>query len=136
MAKFLDHAVSEDSYLQSIECADPRKFDLATDAEVYEAADLVKAASTTTKKALEATEVSTGNNWNPTGIMFDPVCRAIVRPCTGWLRDWMHMLAVAGVANTEVMQMCKAQGKRSDVVYDNRILLLMAFAKKHWQSGP
>lgn len=108
IVKFLDDAVSEDSYLQSIDCADPVKFDLATDADVYEAADIVRAASRTTKKALEAAELATGIHWNQTGIMFDPACRAIVRPCTGWLRDWMHMLCVAGVANTEVMQVCKA----------------------------
>jgi len=108
VVSFLSHAVSEHSYLQSIECADPSKFDAATDAEVYEAADMVRAASGRTKKELANIETATGIHWAPNGLLFDAQCRAIVRPCTGWLRDWMHVLTVSGVANTEVMQLCLA----------------------------
>ena len=108
IVKFLDHAVAENSYLQSIDCADASKFDRSTDAEIYEAADIVRAASGRTRKELESLEMTTGIHWEPHGIMFHPECRRIVKPVTGWLRDWMHMLAVSGVANTEVMQLCLA----------------------------
>ena len=108
IVNFLAHAVTEDSYLQGIDCHDSSRFDKATDADVYVRVDMVRDASTKTRRELELAEISTGIHYEPHGILYSNVCREFVRPVSGWLRDWMHMLAVSGCANVEIMQLCLA----------------------------
>lgn len=106
IVQFID--VSGDPYLQNI-AAMPDKFDKATDDDIWEAADmLARTASGGTKAELERQEQSLGLNYVPSGIMYDERCRQHVRPVTGWLRDYMHVFLVSGIANIEVQQMVGA----------------------------
>ena len=81
----------------------------ACDADVWRAADRVKhLAATGQKKELELVQQASGLTYDKDGILYDDSLRDIVKPVSGWFRDWMHVLCVSGVANTELQQMLAA----------------------------
>ena len=97
--------VTPTSYLQGIE-APPSKFDRASDEEVWCMADKLRDISATgTRKLLNDSETALGLNFSENSLLFDQELRSMVKPVTGWIRDWMHMLCIGGVANIEVEQM-------------------------------
>ena len=97
IVQFLD--VSQDPYLCDIATL-PDRFDSATDGDIWAiAAKLSTTASGGTRADLERQEQSFGLNYEPCGIMFDDRCRRHVKPVTGWLRDYLHVFLVSGIAN-------------------------------------
>ena len=109
IVNFMEVATAaEDSYLQRISCEDPRKFDRATDDDIFQLVEIVRAAAARSNTECDKAEVATGIHHEPHGLLFSDECRSFIRPNTGWLRDWMHVLLVSGVANSEVMQLCLA----------------------------
>lgn len=105
IVQFLEGSTTATSYLQGL--AAPRtKFDAASDADVYLMVDRIRqVAETGTRHELAEIQKALGINYDPDAILFDTSLRGIVRPVTGWIRDWMHMMCVAGVANVEVEQL-------------------------------
>ena len=105
VVQFLDHVLEEDGYLVSVKCPHPARFVKSSDANVFEAADRLKRAKAhMTKAAFEHLEQELGLHNVPGGILYDDHCRSLVRPVTGWYRDWMHVMAVAGCGNIELEQ--------------------------------
>ena len=102
--QFVDEFVDGTGYLQCISCTDPSKFDKSADEFVYAIVDKLSTLSGGTKKALAEAEQNLGLNYVPDGMLWDAQCRNHVRPVTGWLRDWMHVMSVSGCANIEIQQ--------------------------------
>ena len=86
----------------------PRDIVPASDADVFKMADMVAAASAGPKARLAELEQRLGINHDPEGIMFCDDLRPLLKPVSGWFRDFMHVLCVGGVANIEVQQVVKA----------------------------
>ena len=106
VCQFLDDEIAGHAYLVSISCSQRSRFDLCSDAEVYIMVDeLCAIAARGVQAALEQAEQKFGINFVPEGLLFDRSLRQVVRPISGWLRDWMHMMLVQGCANIEVEQM-------------------------------
>ena len=98
--------LDEGSFLKSARCPDPSLFVRNTDAEVYEAADLLRdAARAGIAAEVAKLEKASGIVFDEHSLLFDAHCRTFVRPVTGWLRDWMHIFAVGGCANIEIEQL-------------------------------
>ena len=104
IVQHLDGSITAASYLQGI-AASRAQFDRATDEDIFAMVNRLRVIATTGSKAdLERAEKAFGINYDPNSILFDRDLKGIVRPVTGWIRDWMHMLCVAGVGNIEVEQ--------------------------------
>ena len=112
LIQFIDSTVLEaDDYLVGIGCANPARFDRASDREIYEAVDMLTAAAAHQSRSdLELLEQTLGLHHEPHGILFDAHCRSLVGPVNGYLRDWMHMLSVSGIANIEIEQVVHSLG--------------------------
>jgi hypothetical protein len=110
VCQFLDDVIpAHAGYLVSFKCSDRHRFDKSTDAEVYEIVDeLIRIAATNNPDDLKAAEQTHGLHYEPDGLLFDMSLRGIVKPVTGWFRDWMHVMAVSGCANIEIMQIVHA----------------------------
>ena len=105
VVQFLDNVLDDDSYLVSVKCPHVARFAKSTDANVFEAADQLKRAKPhSTRAAFENLEQSLGLHYVPGGVLYDEHCRSLVRPVTGWFRDFMHVMTVAGCANIELEQ--------------------------------
>lgn len=109
VCQFLDDVVDGTGYLVSFKSTDRARFDSCSDAEVYHIVDeLKRIAATGARAELAVAEQLHGLNFEPGGILFDPSLRAVVKPTTGWFRDWMHVMAVSGCANMEIEQVVHA----------------------------
>ena len=97
--------VTPESYLQGID-APPEKFDRATDDDIWDMAERLREVSVHgTRQQLDDIEKAYGLNYCERSVLFDAGLRNLCRPVSGWVRDWMQMLAIQGVANIEVEQM-------------------------------
>ena len=122
--------VSSDEVLQDL-AAWPEHFVVASDADIWAAADRLKSmVGTTTSKEFALAEQALGLNYAPQGLMYDDRCRQLARPVTGWLRDWMHMLVVSGVANIEVQQVVLALRSRHCPILRPSVTLVCAQGSK------
>jgi hypothetical protein len=109
VCQFLDDVITGPGYLVSFKCPDRHRFDKCSDADVYESVDeIVRIAATNIPADLQVAEQTHGINYEPSGLLFDTSLRGIVKPVTGWFRDWMHVMAVSGCANMEIEQIVHA----------------------------
>ena len=109
VVQHMDEFLEPDGYLVSVKTADPSRFDSATDDDVFEMADHLRArVGVGSKQAFEDLQQHLGLNYVADGILYDGHCRQLVRPVSGWYRDWMHVMCVAGVANIELEQVIHA----------------------------
>lgn len=105
VVQFLDEEVAADPYLVSFRCCDKHKFDACSDNEVYQMVDeLERIATTRPASELTLAQQTFGLNYEVEGLLFDRSLRETVKPISHWLRDWMHVMCVAGCANIEVEQ--------------------------------
>ena len=109
------------SYLQGI-AASPSSFDPATDEEVWAMADRLRQINADGSRAdLHEAEMAYGLNYCQNSLLFDQELRNLVKPVSGWVRDWMHMLCIGGVANIELEQMLgvlKENNVRPEMITD------------------
>lgn len=95
-----------EGYLVGIDEVDSRLFDLHTDESVFQAADVLAEASRSLGDAdLAALEVAMGVHHVPDGVLLDQHLRGLVRPITGTIWDWMHILLVHGTGSLEVQSL-------------------------------
>ena len=112
IVQFLQDSITSATYLQGID-AQRSKFDRATDAEVFQAVDMLRGIAVEGPRSrLERAERACGINHEPNSLLYDDSLRSIVRPISGWIRDWMHMLCVSGVANCELEQLLGVLNRR------------------------
>ena len=105
IVQFMDDTLEPDGYLVSVKSHDRSRFDAATDSDVFEMADHLRASHNhISKTAFEDLEQALGLHFIPSGVLYDQHCRSLVRPVKGWFRDWMHVMTVQGVANVELEQ--------------------------------
>lgn len=81
----------------TIRCTDKRKIVYHTDASLNECYDAIVAAAPADRGMLEK---SFGLKYNAQGLMHN--CRAIYKPVSHTIRDWMHMLVSGGMANVQL----------------------------------
>ena len=112
LCQFIDPGVmASQHYLIGIDCPTPANFDRASDSEIYDMVDMLKDyAANRSNQELMLLEQTTGLHYEPHGLLYDEHCRSFVLPVSGYLRDWMHMLAVSGVANVELEQLVRVLG--------------------------
>ena len=140
VVQFMDNLLTDDDYLVSVKTANPARFDRATDADIFALADRLRHdVGILSKGAFESLEQSMGLHFVPSGVLYDEHCRSLVRPVTGWFRDWMHVMAVQGVANIEIEQVVhqlRHENVRPSMITDffDQIRLPKAAAKvdKDW----
>lgn len=81
-----------------IDCLDQGRFQLATNANVWEAVDKLKAASSNqSKTAFAKTSQAYGFNHNPQGLLLDLELRRRLRPISTWTFDWAHIYLNHGI---------------------------------------
>ena len=90
----------------SIRCADERLLDMHTDDSFVEAYDLIANEPDPDEQNLLAQCL--GIKVNPFGLLNDPYIRAMYKPCSHRLRDWMHILVGNGLANIQVAMVVRA----------------------------
>ena len=134
IVQFLGSVVDGTSYLQNITCPHKDKFDRSTDAEVYQVVD--KLAAAVDPEEIADLEQTLGVNCELSGMLFDVECRKHVLPISHWLRDWMHVMCVAGCANIEIQQVLlilKAAGiaPASVSTYCSHFVMPKAHTKVH-----
>lgn len=89
--------------LQSLRCADPSLFGLASDADWWRKADILEAAAATHSKARMAElQTAVGFNYSPEGVLWDRALRPWVRPTNVFTYDSMHVFLSNGIAQVEV----------------------------------
>ena len=76
---------------------------------VYE---LERIATTRPASELALAQQTFGLNYEVEGLLFDRSLRETVKPISHWLRDWMHVMCVAGCANIEVEQIVNLEEQR------------------------
>ena len=81
-----------------ISCTDRNLFVPHSNESIYGAYDRIAAAP---EAEVEELQKLYGINLNPGGIINNQYVRSFFRPRDHMLRDWMHMLVNAGVANIE-----------------------------------
>jgi hypothetical protein len=97
-----------DSYCKHVARALPDSFDPQTDAEFWEACDMIETeylswqAGNTTKGAFKKLQIRLGITYDPDSLVYDRYLRGIIGP-SSVLFDWMHsLLASGGMAQFEV----------------------------------
>ena len=100
----------ESGYMIDITCHVFTKFDLATDAEVWEKHDMLTAARAAgiTKGRLDEMEKDMGQKLVDGGILEDVPLREVVGPVTSNRYDSLHCLAANGTCHSEVTLLLKA----------------------------
>ena len=95
--------VNNNGYLQPLWCCDYEKFDLHTNASIYEAVDLLRAQKNVLNKSkFDELQKFLGINYDEESLLFCDELRTIVQPRDACIRDWMHTLVSGGVAGTEI----------------------------------
>ena len=106
---FSKHSDLEDDYVVTISCADQKRFDPCTDADVWAQWDKLAAEKPRlSAKEFDAQSKACGLNYNVHGLLGDVRLRSIVRPVSGNSNDWMHAVMANGVANLEVHHILRA----------------------------
>ena len=93
-----DHAGSKLEGHVDITCTDKDKFSAMTDAELYEASDIVHAAAPN-KRSTQAT--NWGVNYNPNGVLQSALVRSRMRP-TRTRFDRLHVFESNGISAMEI----------------------------------
>ena len=105
ICQYLDNQIQGHPVLRPLHCLNRSEFGTSTDADIYAIVDMLEHTATSgTQAQLALLEQSSGVNYEPTGVLFDRHCRSFVKPATGFLRDWMHVLLVGGLFNIEIQQ--------------------------------
>ena len=92
--------------LVPVSCSSYAMLQFHTNESVYAMADRLEAAQgTLDDDAIHLLEQDYGVKYNAHGVLYDRQLRTVYRPIDHVLRDWMHMLANSGVANTEIALM-------------------------------
>jgi len=104
VCRFLDEQIAEHSYLVGLRCPQRHRFDVCSDAEVYEMVDELERVAVARPAGLKDMQQTFGLNYEPEGILFDRTLRGVVKPASGWYHDWMHVTSVSGCANVELEQ--------------------------------
>ena len=88
--------VGGDPYLADLSAL-PNEFRPASDDAIWAAADHLRDMHMRSNaRDFAFLEQVTGINYTPDGLLFDDRCRGLVKPVSGWLQDWMHVLCVQG----------------------------------------
>ena len=88
--------------LVPITCTDMTKLIFHTNESAFAMADRIAAShGVLSNKAFEQLQQNLGLNVNPDGLIYDKSLRHVYRPIDHVIRDWMHVIANAGVGNTE-----------------------------------
>ena len=91
--------------LVNLQCADRTRFVANTNAAVFEMVDnLEHTAHNSTPAVLKRQQQRYGMNYTRNGIMYNRALRdtGIYKPVDHCIRDWMHTLANAGLANVHI----------------------------------
>ena len=98
-----DLAHKRAGYLLEITSPEVERFDVATDADMYEAMGILSRAQPgLTKTAFKQLQQSIGYNFNPDGVLADSGLVPHVRPSSCLTYDSMHCLLSNGVMSLEV----------------------------------
>jgi hypothetical protein len=123
-------------YIQSIECVDTSLFDQITDSDFFDCIDFLRRAKNTkSKKDFALIEQALGINFDADSLPFDDELRPMLKPVSGYLRDWMHTLCSHGTACSElalIMAKLKAEGVTLQQVRD----YAMCFTLPKWMPQP
>ena len=125
----------EDDYLVTVACADPTKFDLMTDDDVWRSHDLLAAAANrgATRAELDELQTALGFSLNPHGVLADVELRAHVLPRTCLLRDSMHVTLANGLMGLEIGLLLRAL---ADSVPNFSFAVLRTLAGAPWRWSP
>lgn len=97
-----------DDYFLEISSCEVGKFQSSSDAEIFEAVDsLLLAHGRVSEKRLEQMETELGFNYEPDGLLANPVARSVLPPSRN-LNDGMHCYFSNGVASWEVARYTQA----------------------------
>ena len=93
----------ETGYLVEITCSDGGRFDLASDQDLFDVADLLQRSRGTMRVgAFKKLEMSTGFNHNERGVLADTELRPHSRPASSLTFDPMHCIWSNGIVSVEV----------------------------------
>ena len=97
-----DEAAAGSEYLEPLSCPDPRRFDLASDADLWEKADSLQAQKDRlSRSAFEQLQKAYGISFAPEGLLWDMELRRHVRPRSILSFDAMHCVLSNGIAQNE-----------------------------------
>ena len=97
MARTTVEALRADPYLFHFSTAVPENFDLNTDAQVYEQADILQnLVGQIAPQNFKKIEIAFGMRYEAAAVMFVPRVRRHIRPATGTIYDWMHSIVASG----------------------------------------
>lgn len=100
-------------YLVDLGSPDHRRCDFASDAEIWEIADLLQAAKPEkTARQFAELQQSAGFNHNPVGVLSDPQLRAHFLPSSITTFDAMHCIFANGTASVEAflfLRQCRTE---------------------------
>lgn len=89
------------TYLRHMSCSSPDLFDAASDADIWEKADVLTLNSGGAKTKLQQMQKVFGLNFSPHGILFDKPLRTYIRPASCITFDSMHALVSNGIVEVE-----------------------------------
>ena len=124
------------AYLVNISCADPLRFDQATDEDVWRTYEILEAThrSGVSKARLAEMQTQMGFNLNQHGVLADLELRDHVRPCSCLLRDSMHTFLAGGIVNSEIGLLLGAIAECTPG-FTFQVLKALAEADWHWFPG-
>ena len=84
-------------------CSDVTRFTKRTNAEIFAIADdLARDSAVLSVEDFKAQQTEVGINHTPGGLLLDRNLRHVYRPADHMLRDWQHIVAQDGIANTHI----------------------------------
>ena len=90
-------------YLVHFSCADADRFDLASDAEIWNKADILEAEShIATRPVFDRLQMVHGFTYSPHGLLWSRPLRRYVSPATCVTYDCMHAILSNGIGQFEV----------------------------------
>ena len=117
-------------YFVDISCADPNRFDKASDADIWRAFDKVAASQgVLTKAELDTLEKAAGVSYNENGLITDLQLRSHVKPASGTVMDWLHNVLTNGTASFEVAAFLNCCYNELGIKYSD----LDSFVRSAWR---
>ena len=121
--------VQGQSYLVETGCSDFRRFDLATDEDVWAAYDnLARLHGTCTKSYFEKVEMASGMNFDPASLLGDMQLRKHFLPASTTTFDWLHVYIASGIVNVEIASFFKRARLELGLTFEH----LVKFAVASW----
>ena len=117
-------------YLMEMTCSDTNRFDCASDADMFEVADLLlRSRNTMGVGAFKELEKGTGFNFNQQGLLADVALRPHSRPASSLTWDPMHCLWSNGIVSFEIHELLHRMRSTTSFGWSD----LEAFCKSDWQ---